>query len=106
MRKVKGWIFINYLDHFQIRQNTEILIIELDFTYFCVLITNELKISLSISKHVLCHTEKFAMKKNILLQITKCIYKFTNIQHAGTTDNPQLITSFIFFSLGIKDSKG
>lgn len=32
-------------------------------------------------------------KKHILLEIMKCIHKFTNLKNAGFTDNSQLLTS-------------
>ena len=49
----------------------------------------------STSKHVLCHTIKFTIRKNILLGIMKCICKFANPQDASVIDSPHdLLLSF------------
>jgi len=97
-------VIIKYLDHSQIKQNTETLPTEHRFIYPWLLLSEEIKILGSISKHVLCHTEKFTMRKNILLEIMQCTYKCSSSQNATVTDSPKLLTSS--FSQGIKDSKG
>ena len=47
-----------------------------------------------IGKHVLCHVENFTMRKNIFLEIMKCIYKCANPWNASVTVSLQLLTSF------------
>ena len=47
----------------------------------------------SINNHVLCHTEKFTMKKQIFLKTIKGIYTFAKPQNAKVKDSSQLFTS-------------
>lgn len=55
------------------------------FTHLWLLFTEELKIFGFISKHVLCHIGKFAVRKNILVEIMKFTYKLANSQNARVT---------------------
>ena len=64
------------------------LIPEHRFIYSWFLITKQLNIFGSISQHVLCCIEKFTMRKNILLEIMKCTFKFANSQNNSVTDSP------------------
>lgn len=49
-----------------------------------------------MSKHVLCHIEKFTTKKNILLEIMKCIYIFANPWNAS--NRQPTIAYFLVFT--------
>ena len=53
----------------------------------------------SIDKHVLCHTEKFTIRKHMFLNNINCIYKFAKPQNANVKDSSQLFT--YLFSLKI-----
>ena len=64
-----------YLDHFQIRQNTEILITEHSFILFFYRGNKDIG---SISKQVFCCIEKFTVRKNVFLGIMRHIYKFAD----------------------------
>lgn len=72
----------------------EILITQHRFIYIGLLITEELKLFGFVNKHVLCHTEKFTMRKNILPEMMKCIHKFANLQNADITVHNSSLFSF------------
>lgn len=62
--------------------------------YFWLLITEELKLFGSIGKHVLYHSEKFTMKKNILLEIMNI---FINVPQNASV-NRHAIAYFLVFA--------
>lgn len=55
------------------KANTETLITEYMFIHFWRPFTEKLKIYVFISKHVLCHIEKFSMRKNIFLEYIRYV---------------------------------
>ena len=59
-----------------------------------LLITEERKIFGFIGKRVLCHIEKFTVRKNILMEIMKFINKCANPQNASVTVHNCLLLSF------------
>lgn len=64
----------------------------IEVSTFSFLFTEKLKIFGFISKHFVWHSDVFAMRKNILLEIIKCIYKFVNPQNVSVMDSPQVLT--------------
>lgn len=86
------------------KQNTETLIVEHKLIDFWLPIAKELKIFDNTSKTVLCNFKQFTIRKNILLEIMKLIYKFVSIQNASFNRQYTVVNSLV--SLGVKDSKG
>lgn len=67
------------------------LITEHRFAHFWFSFTEKLKMFGSISKHILCHIEKFTTRKNVFLEIVKCIYNFAKPENASITDSPHCL---------------
>ena len=65
-------IFVEYPDHFQIRQNTKTLVIEHELIHFQLPFTEKLKIIRSISEHVYAVLRNF-LRKYMFLEIIKSV---------------------------------
>lgn len=66
--------------------------------HFWLPLIEEFKVFGSISKQVLCHNEKFTMKKNEIIETIKCLFKFANPQNASKCNIQYTIFYFLNFT--------